>query len=63
MFVWLGAAVEIPPKVWKLFGTLGHKIYFLRLSFHKKTVQDLKTIAENNNFSENIQEIEEALLD
>jgi hypothetical protein len=63
MFVWLGAAVEIPPRVWKLLGTLGHKIYFLRPSFRKKTIEDLKTIAKTNNLSANIQEVEEALLD
>jgi hypothetical protein len=29
MFVWIGAAVEIPFRVWKVLGSLGHKIYFL----------------------------------
>ena len=29
-FVWIGAGVEIPFRVWQLLGTLGHKIYFLR---------------------------------
>ena len=50
MFVWLGATVEIPPKVWRLLGTLGHKIYFLRPALRKKTPQDLKRIAKHNNF-------------
>jgi hypothetical protein len=63
MFVWLGAAVEIPPKVWRLLGTLGHKIYFLRPALRKKTPQDLKRIAKHNNFSANNKEIEDALLD
>ncbi|MDF0680307.1 MAG: hypothetical protein P0116_05020 [Candidatus Nitrosocosmicus sp.] len=63
MFVWLGAAVEIPFRVWKLLGTLGHKIYFIRPNFQKKTVSDLKRIAKNNNFSSINKEIEEALLD
>ena len=31
MFVWIGAAVDIPYKVHKLLGTLGPKLYFLRL--------------------------------
>ena len=31
MFVWIGAAVDIPFKVHKLLGTLGPKLYFLRL--------------------------------
>ncbi|WP_148686801.1 ArsR family transcriptional regulator [Candidatus Nitrosocosmicus hydrocola] len=63
MFVWLGAAVEIPFRVWKLLGTLGHKIYFIRPNLQKKTVWDLKRIAKNNNFSSINKEIEEALLD
>ncbi len=63
MFVWLGAAVEIPPRVWKLLGTLGHKIYFLRPSLRKKTTADLKKIAKTNNFSSINKEIEDALLD
>lgn len=63
MFVWLGAAVEIPFRVWKLLGTLGHKIYFIRPNLQKKTVSDLKRIAKNNNFSSVNKEIEQALLD
>ena len=31
MFVWIGAAVDIPWKVHKFLGTLGPKLYFLRL--------------------------------
>jgi hypothetical protein len=31
MFTWIGAAVDIPHKVHKLLGTLGPKLYFLRL--------------------------------
>jgi hypothetical protein len=63
MFVWLGAVVEIPPRVWKVLGSLGHKIYFLRPPLAKKTVADLKKIAKSNNFSAINKEIEEALLD
>jgi hypothetical protein len=63
MFAWLGSAVEIPPHVWKLLGTLGHKIYFLRPPKHKKTIRELKKIAKHNHFSANNKEIESALLD
>ena len=63
MFVWIGAVVEIPFRVWKLLGTLGHKIYFLRPPLSKKTVPELKRIAKSNNFSAINKEIEEALLD
>ena len=31
MFTWVGAAVDIPHKVHKYLGTLGPKLYFLRL--------------------------------
>ncbi len=31
MFVWLGAIVDIPYKVWKILGNLGSRLYFLRL--------------------------------
>jgi hypothetical protein len=63
MFVWLGATVEIPPRVWKILGSLGHKIYFLRPDIPKKTIGDLIKIAKSNNFTENNKEIEEDLLD
>lgn len=63
MFVCIGAVVEIPPRIWKLLGTLGHKIYFLRPSLRKKTIWELKKIAKNNNFSAINKEIEDALLD
>jgi Zinc-binding dehydrogenase len=63
MFVWLGSAVEIPPRVWKLLGTLGHKLYFLRPPVNKKTIYQLKKLAKHNNFSANNKEIESALID
>jgi hypothetical protein len=63
MFVGIGAAVEIPPKVWKLIGTLGHKIYFLRPELKEKSVKELKYIAKKNNFGDKFKEIEEVLLD
>jgi hypothetical protein len=36
MFVWIGAAVEIPYKVWKLLGTLDIKYIFLDLSYLRR---------------------------
>ena len=36
MFVWIGAAVDIPRKVHKLLGTLGPKLYFFRIKTNKK---------------------------
>lgn len=40
MFSWIGAAVDIPYKVHKLLGTLGPKLYFLRLSSNRRTVDE-----------------------
>jgi hypothetical protein len=36
MFVWIGAAVDIPKKVHRLLGTLGPKLYFFRINTKKK---------------------------
>jgi hypothetical protein len=63
MFGWLGSAVEIPPRVWKLLGTLGHKMYFLRPPANKKSVQQLKKLAKHNNFAANNKQVESAILD
>ena len=40
MFVWIGAAVDIPRKVHKLLGTLGPKLYFFRIKTTKKDEND-----------------------
>jgi hypothetical protein len=63
MFVWIGAAVEIPFRVWKVLGSLGHKIYFLRPQLSEKTTEQLKQIAKTNDFGAKFREIEDALLD
>jgi hypothetical protein len=63
MFVWIGAAVEIPFRVWKVLGSLGHKIYFLRPQLSEKTTEQLKQIAKTNDFGAKFKEIEDALLD
>jgi hypothetical protein len=63
MFVWIGAAVEIPFRVWKVLGSLGHKIYFLRPQLSEKTTKQLKQIAKTNDFGTKFKEIEDALLD
>ena len=41
MFVWIGAVVDIPYKVYKMLGNLGFKLYFFRLPFEEKTEMDL----------------------
>jgi hypothetical protein len=62
MFVWIGAAVDIPYKVHRYLGTLGPKLYFLRLPKVQKTEDDYYKQLEEN-FEKNLREIEIALLD
>ena len=62
-FVWVGAAVEIPYRVWTLLGTLGHKIYFFRPDIPEKSVEDLERIAKENDFLDKFEETEKALLE
>jgi hypothetical protein len=40
MFTWIGAAVDIPYKVHRYLGTLGPKLYFLRLPKVQKSEDD-----------------------
>ncbi|MFZ0510816.1 MAG: hypothetical protein WAM14_04350 [Candidatus Nitrosopolaris sp.] len=37
MFTWVGAAVDIPRKVYKMLGNLGAKLYFFRMPYNNKT--------------------------
>jgi hypothetical protein len=41
MFVWIGAVVDIPRKVYKMLGNLGFKLYFFRIPYTEKTEEDL----------------------
>src|SRR4051812_4478604 len=57
MFVWIGAAVEIPRKVHKLLGTLGPKLYFYRMNLRKKNEEhklktQVKELTKKNNEKE-----------
>src|SRR5581483_6535432 len=36
-FVWVGAAVDVPKKVYRILGNLGPKLYFLRLPSKNRT--------------------------
>ncbi|MGH9878613.1 MAG: hypothetical protein ACRD5H_13330, partial [Nitrososphaerales archaeon] len=51
MFVWLGAAVEIPRKVHKLLSSLGPKLYFLRLRVKDAAENDDVEVVLADNFS------------
>ena len=62
MFSWIGAIVEIPPKVWKILSQLGFKIYFFRPDLPEKSEAELVNIAFDSKISEKNQEIEKALI-
>jgi hypothetical protein len=62
MFTWVGAAVDIPHKVYKLLGNLGAKLYFFRMPYVSKNEDELvkKT---NEDFDTKFGEIQSALFD
>jgi hypothetical protein len=62
MFVWIGAAVDIPYKVYKLLGNLGAKLYFFRLPPTNKT-EDLLFAQTKEDHNDKIKKITEALFD
>lgn len=61
MFVWVGAAVDIPHRVHKLLATLGPKLYFFRLPYIEKTDQELLDNL-NENFEKKRKELEDAII-
>jgi len=62
MFAQIGAAVDIPYKVYKHLTTLGPKIYFYRLSRARKKEEECYNHL-NDNFGKKIREIKDALFD
>ena len=59
MFVWIGAAVDIPKKVHRLLGTLGPKLYFFRIKSQKKDEEFYLKQIQNEDIEGNyIQKIE-----
>jgi len=59
MFVWIGAAVDVPRKVHRLLGTLGPKLYFFRMKKVKKDENDyLKQAQEEKTKGDYTQKIE-----
>ena len=62
MFVWIGAAVDIPFKVHKLLGTLGPKLYFLRLPSISKS-EDYYINDLDKDFAEKIARVNVALFE
>jgi predicted DNA-binding transcriptional regulator len=63
MFTWVGAAVDIPWKVHKYLGTLGPKLYFLRLPKVFKTDDEYRNYINKDDFIIKTKQTEEALID
>ena len=63
MFVWVGAAVDIPRKVHKHLATLGPKLYFLRLGRSTNKSEDDYYEELDDDFEAKIKEIHNALFE
>lgn len=65
MFTWVGAAVDVPQKVHRLLGTLGPKLYFLRLQAKKNLDEDnyLRRMKNGDRFKDIFNEIKDILLE
>jgi hypothetical protein len=63
IFSWIGAAVDIPHKVYKLLGTLGPKVYFFRPRIIQKTEEEYVEQTKKGDFGKKIAEIKQTLLD
>jgi hypothetical protein len=63
MFVWIGAVVEVPRKIFKILGTLGPKLYFFRLNTVEKTEENYEKEMEEDNFVARRNEVKAALVD
>jgi hypothetical protein len=62
MFVWAGAAVDIPYKVHKYLGTLGPKLYFLRLPSNSHSEAEYYNNLDKD-FGDKLDKIRVALFD
>jgi hypothetical protein len=64
MFTWVGAAVDIPYKVYKILSNLGAKIYFYRTYFKDETPSELLEYAKKSHeFNARKQQIKDTLYD
>jgi predicted transcriptional regulator len=63
MFVWVGAAVDIPYKVHKYLATLGPKLYFLRLGHSDKSEDTCLEELNADNFETKMITVKESLYD
>ena len=65
MFVWIGAAVDIPRRVHKYLSTLGPKLYFLRLpkEFYKNPEDEYLKQIKGIDFAKKVRAIDQTLFD
>src|SRR5918994_3113635 len=64
MLCWVGAAVDIPYKVYKLLGNLGAKLYFFRMKFDEQTPDELLDYATTDQqFDGKLLQVKNALFD
>ena len=64
MLTIVGAAVEIQYRVYRMFGNLGQKIYYLRLPRVEKSREERKEAAKKkNDFKDKVRQIKSALFD
>jgi hypothetical protein len=64
MFTWIGAAVDIPYKVYRILSNLGAKIYFYRTNFKEESSEELLEYAkESHEFNIRNQQIKIVLYD
>jgi hypothetical protein len=61
MFTMLGAAVDIPRKVYRHLSSLGPKLYFLRTSTNQKTEEDFLKLLKEDNFKEKFNQLQAVL--
>lgn len=61
MFVWIGAAVDIPRKVHKYLSTLGPKLYFFRLPKTEKTEEEYLDQFEGEEFGVKFERIQKTV--
>jgi hypothetical protein len=63
MFAWCGAAVDVSPRVHRMMGNLGPKMYFLRLPKAGKKEQDIIEQLKNPQFTIDLEKIQRALFE
>jgi polyhydroxyalkanoate synthesis regulator phasin len=64
MFTWIGAAVDIPYKVFKILHTMGPRLYLFRMNFDNKSEDELlQKLQASQRFNERFKEIQIALFD